>query len=168
MTMAKTMKTNKIMGLRRWIAWPAVILAGQMVLGHCPTALAFPPAPYHLVYGLVRDRYGAPLTSGQVKIVLITPSGSSSATTILPGFAPGINYELKVPMDAGQTMDLWQPNALLATSTFKMVVVIGGVTNIPIEMTGNYSIIGQPGQSTRVDLTLGVDANGDGLPDAWE
>jgi hypothetical protein len=168
MTIAKTMKTNKIVGFRRWLELPAVILAGLVVLGHCPTALAFPPAPYHLVYGLVRDRYGAPLTSAQVQIVLITPSGSACATSILPGFAPGINYQLKIPMDAGQTMDLWQPNALLATSTFKMVVVIAGVTNIPIEMTGGFATIGQPGQSSRVDLTLGVVANGDGLPDAWE
>ena len=35
-------------------------------------------------------------------------------------------------------------------------------------MTGNFSLLGQPGQRTRLDLTLGVDANGDGIPDAWE
>jgi hypothetical protein len=168
MIMAKTMNATQIMGLRRLTTRLAVIPACLVVLCHCLTVLAFPPAPYHLVYGLVRDRYGAPLTSAQVKIVLVTPTGSSCTTTILPGYAPGINYQLKVPMDAGQTMDLWRPDALLAASTFKMVVVIAGVTNIPIEMTGDFKTIGQPGQSTRADLTLGVDANGDGLPDAWE
>jgi hypothetical protein len=35
-------------------------------------------------------------------------------------------------------------------------------------MVGNFSQIGQPSESTRIDLTLGVDSDGDGLPDAWE
>jgi hypothetical protein len=39
---------------------------------------------------------------------------------------------------------------------------------VPIEMTGNLAALGQPGGSTRIDLTLGEDADGDGLPDAWE
>jgi hypothetical protein len=35
-------------------------------------------------------------------------------------------------------------------------------------MTGSFSLLGQPGQRTRLDLVLGVDSNGDGIPDAWE
>jgi hypothetical protein len=133
-------------------------------------ARAFPPAPYYLIYGEVRDRYGSPLTSPQAQIILQPPSGVSTTATLVPGYAPGVNYQMKVPMDAGQTPDLWQPNALLPAALFRMVVVIGTVTNIPIEMTiSNVTYaVGQPGGSARVDLTLGVDANGDGLPDAWE
>jgi len=35
-------------------------------------------------------------------------------------------------------------------------------------MVANYANLGQPAQTTRIDLTLGVDANHDGLPDAWQ
>ncbi len=49
-----------------------------------------------------------------------------------------------------------------------MLVVIGQTTNLPIQMTGSFSALGRPGGETRIDLTLGVDANGDGIPDAWE
>jgi hypothetical protein len=134
----------------------------------CPLAQAFPPAPYHLIYGIVRDKYGTPLTSAQAQVVLQTPTGGQLSTLVLPGFSPGINYQIKVPMDAGDTPDLYQPNALFASAPFKLVVVVGTLTNLPIEMSLTNAILGQPGKTTRIDLTLGVDSNGDGLPDAWE
>ena len=33
---------------------------------------------------------------------------------------------------------------------------------------GDYAHLGQPAQQTRLDLTLGVDSIGDGIPDAWK
>jgi hypothetical protein len=57
---------------------------------------------------------------------------------------------------------------LMPGAMFGMYVVIGQTTNLPIQMTGNLSQLGQPSQQTRLDLTLGVDSNGDGIPDAWE
>ena len=47
-------------------------------------------------------------------------------------------------------------------------VRIGTVNYLPIEMIGDMSRMGQPGQRTRLNLTLGEDTDGDGLPDAWE
>jgi hypothetical protein len=35
-------------------------------------------------------------------------------------------------------------------------------------MVGATWTIGQPGGMTRLDLTLGIDSDSDGLPDAWE
>ncbi len=131
-------------------------------------ALAFPPAPHHLIYGTVRDEYGTPLMTSQAQVVLTTPTGVWLTTTVAPGIGFDENFELEVPMDAGLTLDPYAPNALLASAPFTMLVVIGQTTNVPIQMTANYSRLGQPAQQTRVDLTLGVDSNGDGLPDAWE
>ncbi len=162
------MNGNPTFSMKRLARLAFVALILLFVPGLCPTATAFPPAPYHLIYGLVRDRYGTPLTSAQAQIVLQTPSGVHISAPVLPGFGAGVNYQIKVPMDAGQTPDLYAPNALLAAAPFNIVVVIGTLTNIPIEMTGNFSALGQPGKSTRIDLTLGVDSNGDGIPDAWE
>ena len=149
--------------------WSFVIL-WSFVISHwsLSPALAFPPAPYHLLYGTVRDRYGTPLTTVQARIVLQSPSGIQVAGPVIPGLSAGINYQLKVSMDASPPPDLYQPDALFAAAPFKMVVVIGTVTNNPIEMSGSFAALGQPGKTTRIDLTLGVDANGDGIPDAWE
>jgi hypothetical protein len=49
-----------------------------------------------------------------------------------------------------------------------LYVVTGATTNLPIQMTGNLALLGLPGQRTRLDITLGVNANGNGIPDAWE
>src|ERR1051326_2154537 len=129
---------------------------------------AFPPAPHHLIYGVVRDEYGTPVVSSAAQVLLQTPTGTSVKSSILPGIAPGINYELEVPMDAGLTSDPYEPQALKTSAPFKIFVIIGPTTNLPIQMTGNFALLGQPGQMTRMDLTLGIDSNADGLRDAWE
>jgi len=131
-------------------------------------APAYPPAPHHVLYGLARDQYGTPLANSSAQVVLRTPAGVQLVAAISPGLAPGVNYQLKVPMDAGLTSDLYESSALPPSAPFTLFVVINQTTNLPIQMAGDLSRLGLPGQRTRLDLTLGVDANGDGLPDAWE
>jgi hypothetical protein len=121
-----------------------------------------------VIYGEVRDQYGTPLMVPQAQVLLQTPNGVQFNASLVPGLSPGENYRLEIPMDSGITPDLYQSTALFPLAPFKMAVVIGQTTNLPIQMTGDFSLLGQPGQATRLDLTLGVDANGDGLPDAWE
>jgi len=130
---------------------------------------AYPPGPYYVVYGTVRDQYGTPLSLAGAQVVLQTPGGVQLAAPIIPPTSiPGINYMLKMPLDSGVTPDLYQPNVLVPGASYKMVVVVGTVTNLPIEMATNYPAVGPWAKSMRVDLTLGVDSNGDGIPDAWE
>lgn len=132
------------------------------------SAFAYPPTPYHTLYGLVRDQFGTPIVRGDVQIILVASNGVPVQAAVIPGIAPGVNYQLKVTLDAGLTPIPYKPTAYAVAAPFKLYVVMGGITNIPIQMTGNFSQLGQPGQSTRLDLTLGVDANGDAIPDAWE
>src|SRR5258708_3060808 len=148
-------------------AVPIVMVVAALLLLP-PAAPAFPPAPHHLIYGTVRDQYGTPLMTSQAQIILETPTGVQLTTTVVPGIGFDMNFQPEVPMDAGLTADPYEPEALLAGAPFKIYVVIGVTTNLPIQMTGNFSQLGQPGQQTRIDLTLGVDSNGDGIPDAWE
>ena len=136
-----------------------------LLLGASFVAQAYPPAPYHLVYGLVRDQYGTPIMNPQVQVVLQSPSGAVNSTTITPGLAVGVNYEIRVPMDTGDAPSIYRTNA---AAPYSMFVVVGGITNVPIEAAAISSQLGQPAQLTRIDLTLGVDSNGDGIPDAWE
>ena len=146
----------------------ALVLTTAATLFLPQAALAFPPAPHHVIYGLIKDQYGTPLMTDQAQVILITPTGVQLMTTVVPELGFQINYQLEVPMDAGLTADPYEPNALMAGANFSMLVVLGGTTNLPIQMAGNLAQLGQPGQQNRIDLTLGVDANGDGIPDAWE
>jgi hypothetical protein len=147
---------------RRWGVW-----IGSLSCVAALSTLAFPPAPDHVFYGLVRDEMGNPLTRS-ADIILETSAGAKVRTQVIPGLEPGVNYQLAVPMDSGITDDLYKPTALRPTVPFRIKVRIGTTVYLPIEMKGDYARMGQPGKRTRLDLTLGEDANGNGLPDAWE
>ena len=133
-----------------------------------PQALAFPPLPHHTVYGLVRDEFGNPLISPGTELTLETLAGAVITTTVVPGLEAGVNYRIEVPVDAGLTSDLYRPTAMRPTAPFRIRVKIAGRTYVPLEMKANMALLGQPAQSSRVDLTLGEDTDGDGLPDGWE
>ena len=128
----------------------------------------FPPAPHHLVYGEVRDQLGNPLQVTNATVTFASQGGVKWACAVTPGMAPAKNYHLELPMDSGLTPDAYKPDALLPTVPFKLSVTIGKQTYFPMEMTGDFAQLGLPGKKTHLDLTLGVDANHDGLPDAWE
>jgi hypothetical protein len=132
------------------------------------SALAYPPSPYHLIYGLVRDEFGTPIMNQQVQILMVATNGTPNSSSVQPGLAVDVNYQLQVPLDAFAKPDLYRPNALAAGTGFRLYVVVGNTTNVPMVSMGISTNLGQPTKMTRIDLTLGVDANGDGIPDAWE
>jgi len=129
---------------------------------------AYPPAPAHRIFGMVRTDQGAPLIALQGIVILSRGDQEVARGFTDPTLGAGINYELNVPMDAGLFGDLYQPDAIVAGTAFTIRVVISGVNFVPIEMTGTTRTIGQPGDSTRLDLSLGIDTDGDGMSDAWE
>lgn len=131
-------------------------------------ALAYPPAPYHTIYGVVRSEMGNPILANKAQVILSTTAGVELTTTINSTLKPGMNYRLQIPMDAGLTAAAYKPTALNPTVPFRLKVKIGETVYLPIEMRANFSNLGKPAQSTRMDLTLGEDADGDGLPDAWQ
>ena len=142
-----------------------LLLAGLLAVA--PVS-GYPPAPFHLLFGQLRDEYGTPINQVAADVVLETASGVKVKTRINPGIEVGANYRLEVPMDAGLQAAPYQPTALRPFVPFQIKVQIGKVTYLPIETRGNYSALGQPGQRTRLNLTLGEDKNGDGLPDTWQ
>ena len=121
-----------------------------------PLAFGYPPAPHHTIYGTVRDEMGHPLVVTNAQVVLETMSGVQIKKQIVPHLGPGMNYRLFVPMDAGLTDDAYHPTALRPTLPFRMKVIIGTVTHLPIEMSVDYASLGHPSQNTRIDLTLGI------------
>jgi hypothetical protein len=143
-----------------------ITLAACVALGW--GALAFPPAPHQEVYGLVRDELGNPVTATGATVLLEVNGTILAKGTIAASREPGVNYRLVIPIDSGTSADLYKPSALVPTIPFRIRVKIGNTTYLPIEMSGASALVAQPGKSARVDLTLGVDSDGDGLPDAWE
>lgn len=129
---------------------------------------AFPPAPHHEILGMVRDEMGNPLQALGARVVLETPAGVRYVGSIAPLTRPGINYRLYIPLDTGVTADLYKATALQPAASFRISVYLNGKLYLPIEMRGNLASLGQPTESTRLDLTLGEDADGDGIPDAWQ
>lgn len=149
-------------------SWPGVLAALLIVACLASTTLfAYPPALPHTFYGMVRDELGNPLSPGAT-ITLETTSGVKVYGVVSALFRPGVNYELRVPLDAGLTSDAYKPTALDPSVPFRIKVTIGSSVFLPIEMTHDFAVMGEPGQSTLLNLTLGVDNNGDGIPDAWQ
>jgi hypothetical protein len=131
-------------------------------------ALAFPPAPPHVLYGTVRDEMGTPFALSNARIILEATNGVTLTADLANDPEPGVNYRLIVPVDSGIAPDLYKPTALKPQVGFKLRVQVGNTVYLPIEMLGSFRNLGRPAEKTRMDLTLGVDADGDGLPDAWE
>ncbi len=129
---------------------------------------AFPPAPHHEVFGMVRDEQGNPINAAKAAVLLEVGGAIVAQAAISSGLQLGVNYRLTIPLDAGVTADKYKPTAMLPTVPFRLRVKIGNVSYLPIEMTGASTLVTKPGGSSRVDLTLGEDSDGDGIPDAWE
>lgn len=133
-----------------------------------PMAFAFPPAPHHTFYGVVRNDHGTPLGAGAGTIILSTETAEIARVPVDPSIGAGINYTLHVAMDAGTLAQLYTPTAMRPTMPFTIRVEMGATSYVPLEIDGKAWTIGQPGERTRLDLTLGVDSDRDGIPDAWE
>ena len=131
-------------------------------------AWAFPPAPSYSVFGTIRDEGGRPLDTGDGLVIV---NGTSAEITRSPtdtSRGRGVNYEVRMPMDGNTTPQLFQVSALRPQLPFTIRVVMNNKSYLPIQMVGKTWLAGQPAERTRLDLTLGVDSDGDGLPDSWE
>ena len=133
----------------------------------CAAALAFPPAPHYTLFGIVRDQVGQTVTAEGAEVVLLKDDAVVGRTPITSTFVDQ-NYELHVKIDqnrAGTTF--YNEKAVAAGGLFSLQVSMNGVSYYPIEVAGNHTA-GKGGERVRLDLTLGSDRDGDGLPDVWE
>lgn len=130
---------------------------------------AYPPAPHHEFYGLVRNEWGDPIDVSGARVFLVTTNGASVVAPVAASTEPGLNYRLAVPMDSARSpkIDYTSGGSLRRTQPFQLKVQIGNIIYLPIEMVSSRPI-GEPAGTSRLDLTLGIDTDGDGLPDVWE
>jgi hypothetical protein len=132
------------------------------------TVHAFPPAPYYTLYGIVRDQVGQTLTAEGAVLVLLQGDEEIGRTPIHSGFQIDQNYELRIRIDANRSgTTIYSEQAIPAQGLFSLVVEMNDTLFYPIEVSGNLTA-GKGGERVRLDLNLGEDSDGDGLPDVWE
>ena len=128
---------------------------------------AFPPAPYYTLYGMVRDQVGQTVTAEGAEIILLK-GGVEVGRTPITSSQIDQSYELKIRIDENRSgTTFYTDKAIAASGLFSLVVTMNGETFYPIEVSGNLTA-GKGGERVRLDLTLGVDKDKDGLPDTWE
>jgi hypothetical protein len=111
---------------------------------------------------------GQTVTADDAKVVLFKGAQELGRAPITNGTRLEQNYQLDVRLDhnrGGTT--LYTEKALATQGAFGMAVDIGGTRYYPIEVAGTLAA-GKGGERVRLDLTLGQDSDGDGLPDVWE
>jgi hypothetical protein len=141
------------------------VLAGIVPCG----LLAFPPAPHLTHYGFVRNQVGQVLAVEGASLVLLKNGVEVGRSPIHSELLLlDRNYELSVRIDAGRpTTQPYSPAAIAAGGLFSLAVEMNGTWFYPIEVKGGL-LAGQGGERIRLDLNLGEDTDGDGLPDVWE
>jgi hypothetical protein len=129
---------------------------------------AFPPAPSYTLYGMARDQVGQTLSAEGAMIVLLKGGVEVGRTPVTPALQLDQNYELNIRIDANRSgTTLYNDKAIPALGLFSLQVEMNGELFYPIEVSGNLTA-GKGGERVRLDLNLGEDLDGDGLPDVWE
>jgi len=129
---------------------------------------AFPPAPFYTLFGMVRDENGQSLRVDGAEVVFYKGSSEVLRTAILKTGRHEQNYQIRLAMDMFRPgTKTYSDRAIAAGNGFTLGVVLSNVVYYPIEMS-SPRLVGKPGQRIRLDLNLGVDSDGDGIPDAWE
>lgn len=154
------------LSLRRYCSRPILLLA--LALTAFSNTRAFPPAPYYTIYGDVRDAYGNLIPAGDASVILYQGDKEIQRELLTnPGQADH-NYQLRLRIDMMRVATgSYSSIALRPDDAFTIAISVGGQLFYPLEIAQNPSV-GNPAERRRLDLTLGVDSDGDGLPDAWE
>lgn len=133
-------------------------------------ALAFPPAPYYTLYGMVRDQSGQTVTAegAEGAEVILLKGGVEVGRTPITLSQIDSNYQLNMRLDQARSgTTFYTDKAVAAGGLFSLVVAMNGELFYPIEVSGTLAA-GKGGERVKLDLTLGEDKDKDGLPDNWE
>jgi len=85
--------------------------------------------------------------------------------TVGDGIAPGVNFVIDVSLDDG-TGGIYSPSAAREGDPMDIRVTVDGVEESIVQTS--LPSAPEPAGTAYIKLTVGTDADGDGLPDAWE
>jgi hypothetical protein len=101
----------------------------------CDTALAFPPAPYYTLYGMVRDQVGQTVTADGAEVILLKGGVEVGRTPITLSQIDS-NYQLFMRLDQARSgTTFYTDKAVPAGGLFSLVVAMNGELFYPIEET---------------------------------
>ena len=142
---------------------PKQQLACLAAFGMLAAARAGVPMPAAVCHGMLRNEYGYPYLDC-AEILLHSGTNELDRMQIRGLVSAGSNYRLEIELDSGGPV--FAPYAVHIGDPVEFSVRVGGVEQ---PLVGGASILaGKPGSKTRIDLSTAEDADGDGLPDAWE
>ncbi len=131
-------------------------------------ASAYPPAPTFTVRGIVRDSFGWALKASDQGSVVFKRNGVVIAEApIDENGRQGENFRTQLAMDtnpAAPYSDQSQSTGVL----FTMEVRFPTQTLLVTSINTSQRTVGQPGGSVFIDFSVGVDTDGDVIPDSWE
>ena len=148
---------------------PLAVWAGVAVLaGSVPLLRAYPPDPHSTVFGDARDQYGTLIPAGSASVVLYADAKEMAREAITDFPGKDFNYQIRIRIDMmRENSASYSSRALKTGKLFTMGIESSGQVFYPIEMA-TAPAVGNAADRRRLDLTLGVDSDGDRLPDAWE
>jgi len=139
-----------------------VLLILILLLISLPSAPGSTLRPSMIVYGTIRDSYGLRLTPDSATVGAFLGTNETARTTIRPQPASA-NYRFDVNITDPLTASSGE---IIPGATAAIRVRIGTILQPTI---GNNTFIAQGnGATANINLVLGVDSDGDGLPDDWE
>ncbi|MBT5064359.1 MAG: hypothetical protein HN758_04445 [Verrucomicrobia bacterium] len=141
------------------------IFFGMALLG---ALQAYPPVPHFVIEGNLRDELGRPLEGDGVEVRLLAENGQVYRSMPNAYAGRNINYQMVVPVDGGLAGASYHRLAQWPEFAYRIEVMVDGVQHVPIELRDATPATGQSGQVQVLNLTLGEDLDGDGLPDLWE
>ena len=141
-----------------------------LLLGLATTAFAYPPAPGVVVYGTVRAADGFPVEGPDARIIFHSGDRTLTNDGIYPALSLLLtnNYQVMLPVDMNPTRGAYRPDVIGDTLPFTARVEIGDRVYVPIESSIGLQAPGEAATVVRLDFTLGIDTDGDGIPDDWE
>ncbi len=146
----------------------AFMLFGVLGLGLPGTAWAFPPAPTFTINGIVRDSFGWALKAGDLGTVVFKRDGLVIAEAPVDDLGrAGENFRTQLAMDTNQAQP-YNDRSQSPGVQFTIEVRFPTQTLLVTSINSSQRTVGQPGGSVFIDFTIGVDSDGDGIPDAWE
>ena len=136
-------------------------------LASSPSLRAFPPAPYYTIYGDVRDQYGILIPAEGATVIVYKGGKEIMRQSLVAAEGTDFNYQMRLRIDMLRSSTTYSSVALATGTVYTLAVSVGSQLYYPIEMA-TAPVIGNASARRRLNLTLGVDSDGDGLPDAWE
>lgn len=130
-------------------------------------AVSIPQSPV-VTYGLVRDEFGSPLTAASAAEMTLVKDADTNGTiyartVVGPTVYPSVNYRLSLEIDSEGPV---RPHAVVQGTPMRVTCTIDGEA----QTLSPSPVFATPvnGTAQRLDFAIGEDADGDGLPDAWE